>query len=125
MQITATNTTPHMKLIAGLYSAVDAMNATSIVSYVTEDVNFRLGNFDALVGRDPVKEANEAFFETISAMRHTITDILSEGETVFCTGSVHYTRKDQSGHEVPFATRLQLRDGKVADYQIYVDISGL
>lgn len=62
MQITATNSNPHMKLIAGLYSAVDAMNATSIVSYVAEDVNFHFGNFDARVGQDPVKEEDEAFF---------------------------------------------------------------
>lgn len=46
-------------------------------------------------------------------MRHTITNIYFEGETVFCTGSVHYTRKDQIGHEMPFVTGLQLRDVKV------------
>ncbi|MDC0657764.1 nuclear transport factor 2 family protein [Leisingera sp. SS27] len=125
MQITAKGTTPHTALIGGLYSAVDAMNAEAVVSFLSDDVTFRLGNFDTITGRKPVEDANAAFFTTIDAMHHTITGIWSSGDTVFCEGSVHYTRKDQSEHEVPFATRLGLRDGKIADYNVYADISGL
>ncbi|UWQ80256.1 nuclear transport factor 2 family protein [Leisingera sp. S132] len=125
MQITAKDTTAHTALIDGLYSAVDAMNAEAVASFLTDDVIFRLGNFEAISGRKPVEAANASFFKTISGMSHTITGIWSSGDTVFCEGSVHYTRKDQSEHEVPFATRLGLRDGKIADYNVYADISGL
>ncbi|WP_170400913.1 nuclear transport factor 2 family protein [Ruegeria arenilitoris] len=125
MQITNDYSSPHAALVAELYTAVDAMNAEDVVGFVTEDVTFRLGNFDPIIGREPVLLANEAFFQTISAMRHTITGIWSRGDTVFCDGTVHYTRKDSSEHEVPFATRLGLREGIVADYVVYVDISGL
>ena len=125
MQITAPIMTSHTSLIAALYTDVDAMNPPGVVSHVTENVTFRLGNFGTLVGRHAVEDANASFFATIAAMRHTISDIWSSGDTAFCRGTVQYTRKDLSEHEVPFATLLQIRDGAVADYQVFVDISGL
>jgi len=125
MKITSKNMTEHRPLIASLYSAVDAMDATSVARFVTDDVTFQLGNFDILTGRKDVESANASFFETIKAMRHTITGIWASGSTAFCDGLVHYTRKDLSEHEVPFATRLELQNGKITDYRVYVDISGL
>jgi ketosteroid isomerase-like protein len=125
MEITAQNTTQHTPLISLLYSAVDAMDAKDVASFVAENVTFKLGNFDTLNGRADVENANASFFETIKAMRHTISGIWESGSTAFCDGLVHYTRKDLSEHEVPFATRLEVQDGKITDYRIYVDISGL
>ncbi|ATG36751.1 Ketosteroid isomerase-related protein [Phaeobacter piscinae] len=125
MQISAKETTLHTALIEGLYSAVDAMNAEAVASFLTDDVTFRLGNFDAITGRKAVEDANASFFATIRAMGHTITGIWISGNAVFCEGEVHYTRTDQSEHKVPFATRLGLRDDKIATYNVYADISGL
>jgi ketosteroid isomerase-like protein len=125
MQITTRTNSPHSPLVAELYTAVDAMNAKEVAKLVDENVEFRLGNFDKISGRVAVEQANVAFFETIAAMRHNITGVWSSGETVFCEGSVHYTRKDQTSHEVPFAARLGLKADKIADYKVYVDISEL
>ncbi|SLN51870.1 hypothetical protein ROA7450_02619 [Roseovarius albus] len=58
-------------------------------------------------------------------MQHTISGIWEGGLTAFCDGLVHHTRKDLSEHDVPFATRFEVQDGKITDYRIYVDISGL
>lgn len=125
MQLAAKTSSEHTPLIAALYTAVDAMNAQAVVDHVTDDVRFQLGNFDPLTGRDAVKESNAAFFATINAMRHSISGIWSSGDTAICDGTVHYTRLDLSEHEVPFAAHLDLRDGKIADYRVFVDISGL
>ncbi|WP_269585069.1 nuclear transport factor 2 family protein [Roseibium sp. Sym1] len=125
MQITCPTSNPHRDLVATLYSAVDNLNAKAIGKLVTDDVRFRLGNFDELCGKQAVIDANNAFFGTISAMRHTIDDIGSEGKTVYCTGSVHYTRQDNSELSLPFATRLKLDSGRIADYRVYVDVSPL
>ena len=125
MELTAVNTSEHTALISALYTAVDEMNAQGVVDQVTEDVRFQLGNFEPITGRDAVKEANAAFFKTIDAMSHTVTDVWSSGDTAICDGTVHYTRRDKSKHEVPFAAHLGLREGKVADYKVFVDISAL
>lgn len=125
MQITTRTTTPHRELIAGLYAAVDRLDAHGVGRFVTDDVRFRLGNYDELQGRQAVIDANAAFFGTISAMRHTISGIWSDGDTVICSGEVQYTRQDASALSVPFATVLTLRETLVNDYRVFVDVSPL
>lgn len=122
---TAKNTSEYSPLITSLYTAVDALNAQGVVDHVTDDVKFQLGNFEPITGREVVKDSNAAFFTTIKAMRHTISRVWSSGDTAICDGTVHYTRHDQSEHEVPFAAHLGVRDGKIADYRVFVDISEL
>ncbi|ASP34993.1 nuclear transport factor 2 family protein [Labrenzia sp. VG12] len=125
MQITTETTTPYRDLIAGLYTAVDDLDAEGVGSLVTDDVRFRLGNFETLQGRQAVIDANAAFFGTISAMQHTISGIWSDGNTVICSGEVHYTRQDTSSLSVPFATVLALTGSRIADYRVFVDVSPL
>ena len=125
MQITTQTDDSQTDLIAALYSAVDARDAQKIGAMVSHDVVFQLGNFDALHGRQAVVDANEAFFGTIANMAHTITRILSDGGTVFCAGTVHYTRHDGSELEIPFATALQVTEGLITDYRVFVDVSPL
>ena len=125
MKITATMENPHRDLVAGLYAAVDALDANEVGAFIAPDVRFQLGNFDETRGRQAVIDANAAFFRTIAAMRHTITGLWSEGRTVICAGSVQYTRKDTSQLEIPFATVLTLDDDRIADYRVYADISPL
>ena len=125
MQILTQQKTEHTPLIKALYTAVDSLDAGGVVDQVTNDVRFQLGNHEALNGREKVKAANEGFFSTIKAMRHSITGIWSIGDTALCDGSVHYTRKDLSEIEVPFAAHLDLRGGKISDYRVFVDLSEL
>ncbi len=125
MKITTDNITKYTDLFADLYTAVDAKDADGVVRHVADDVTFKLGNFDQLTGRTIVKDANVAFFDTISGMHHTITGIWESGPMAFCEGLVRYTRKDLSEYEVPFATRLEIRNNEIKDYRIFVDISEL
>ena len=125
MQILTQQKSQHTPLITALYTAVDGLDAEGVVAQVTDDVRFQLGNHEALNGREQVKSANEAFFSSIKAMRHSITGIWSIGDTALCDGTVHYTRIDLSEIEVPFAAHLDLRGGKISDYRVFVDLSEL
>ncbi|KZL19377.1 SnoaL-like domain protein [Pseudovibrio axinellae] len=127
MQLTkeATSATVYETLVTNLYRAVDAMDAPKVTSFVSENVIFRLGNFDMLTGRGVFEDANAGFFTTITAMHHTISGIWTCGDTVFCEGRVHYTRKNGTTHEVPFSTRLKFDHGLICEYIVFVDISGL
>lgn len=130
MKITAqssktTQNNAHRDLIEALYTAVDALDAKAIGTLLSANVQFRLGNFDPMQGRDAVVDANAAFFETIQGMQHTVSGLWSDGDTALCKGEVFYTRKDGSTHSVPFATILGIRGGLVENYDVFVDISGL
>lgn len=125
MKLTAQQTTPHRDLIARLYTAVDDMDPAAVGAMVAEDVRFQLGNFDPILGKPGFLAANEAFFGTIQGMQHTVTGLWSDAETAICSGDVFYTRKDGTHHSVPFSSILRVQDGVIADYNVYVDVSGL
>lgn len=108
-----------------LYQAVDSLSAEAVGSFLAQDVRFQLGNFDEISGYQQVVDANAAFFQSIAAMSHTLKDAWSVGDTVICTGAVHYTRHDKSTLQIPFSAVLKLNDTLIYDYQVYVDVSPL
>lgn len=112
-------------LLDALYTVVDARDADALGAFLAQDVRFRLGSMDAIDGRADVLEANRVFFSSINGMSHQIDEILQMPEGCGCTGWVSYERLDGSGCSIPFATVLGLRDGLIADYRVYVDVSSL
>lgn len=125
MNITSPTETAHRALIADLYAAVDRRDAQAVGSFVSKDARFQIGNFDEIQGRQSIIDANADFFATIKGMEHGVDDLWSVDQTAFCTGRVHYTRKDDSTHDVPFATVLNVRGEQISDYRVFVDISAL
>ena len=55
----------------GLFAAIDAKDAASFVSYLTEDAVFRFGSAPAVQGREAIREAVDGFFAPIAGCRHT------------------------------------------------------
>ena len=88
-------------------------------------MRFRIANNDPVVGKKALLEANQAFFTSITRMSHRIDNVWSQDEYVICNGQVDYIRLDGSEFSVPFATVLKLKDSKIVDYLVYVDISEL
>lgn len=113
-------------LIKQLYRCVDDRDAHAIGSFLAEEVSFKLGNFDPVVGKTAVVAANQAFFSTIAGMQHRITKVwLGDECTIICHGNVGYTRLDNSQCSAAFSTVLQVEQGKIIDYLVFVDISML
>ena len=113
------------ELINALYAVVDSRQADGLIPFLAEDVCFRLGSNEAISGRKDVVEVNRQFFVSIEGMSHEVDEIWEMPQGGGCTGWVHYERLDGSECSIPFATVLGLRDGLVADYRVYVDVSPL
>ncbi|MEC9268457.1 nuclear transport factor 2 family protein [Pacificispira sp.] len=111
--------------VRALYHTVDRRDAPALAEFLTETVRFQLGNYDPIIGREAVIDANAGFFGTIQDMRHSLNGIWSVEETTICNGDVHYVRNDGSTLTLPFATVLTFEDGRIADYQVYVNVSPL
>ena len=112
-------------LIESLYATVDARDSQRLAGFLAPDVSFRLGNNPEAKGRDTVVEMNRGFFSSIKGMSHSIDEIWEMPGGAGCTGWVHYERLDGSRLSLPFATILGLRDGLIADYRVYADVSPL
>ena len=106
----------------GLFAAIDAKDAASFVSYLTEDAVFRFGSAPPVHGREAIREAVDGFFATIAGCRHTIRNSLSSGTTLVCEGEVTYRRHDGSELTVPFADIFEYDGDLIAEYKIYIDI---
>ena len=125
MPITSQPEETRHDMIASLYSAVDALDANSVGKHVTENVVFRLGNFDQITGRQAFIDGNARFFETINGMQHEISGIWQQDQTLICEGQVRYTRKDETELTVSFAGIFTLDQDLISDYRVYVDMSDL
>jgi ketosteroid isomerase-like protein len=111
--------------LAGLFSAIDRRDAEGFAGFLAEDVVFRFGNASPVQGRAAAREAVAGFFGSIAAIQHALHDTWRCGDYVICRGVVSYTRLDDSILTVPFANIFGVREGKVREYDIYVDIGAL
>lgn len=117
--------TPWDGMLAGLFAAIDAKDTEQFLEYLSESPRFRFGSAPAVEGRAAVRDAVQAFFDSIAGLEHSLSASASVGTTLFTEGDVTYTRHDGSTITLPFADVFELRDGRIADYKIYMDIGPL
>ncbi len=109
----------------GIFTAIDAKDGATFVSFLTEDAVFRFGSAPPVQGRDAIQAAVEGFFTTIAGCAHNITRTLGEDDTLVCEGVVTYTRHDGSEITLPFTDVFEYEGSLVAHYKIYIDIGPL
>jgi uncharacterized protein (TIGR02246 family) len=111
--------------LEGLFKAIDAKDADSFVSYLTEDAVFRYGSGDAVKGREAIREYVAGFFGTIQALQHRVTETWGQDGSLVCQGEVTYTKLDGNEIILPFVNVFRLDKERVRDYRIYIDPSPL
>ncbi len=109
-----------------VFQAVDAKDASRFVTYLTPDAVFRYANAPPVAGHEGIREAVAQFFQAVKSLRHVVTDTWCVDDMVFCKGEVDYVRhNDTPAGPFPFMNLFKMRDGLIAEYLIYVDISPL
>ena len=108
-----------------LFKTIDSMDAGKFSGFFTENARFRFGNAEPVTGRDNIKEMVAGFYSSINALSHDVTEMVEQGDRLVCRGEVTYTRKDSRKVTYPFMNYYRLDGDLAADYQIYVDASGL
>ncbi|MEH6442622.1 MAG: nuclear transport factor 2 family protein [Oceanospirillaceae bacterium] len=114
-----------VKFCADLYRAVDNKDINFLSKVLAEDIDFRIANFPSVTGKKAVIIANQQFFGTIKSMHHTLLNTYSVADDIFCHGTVDYQRLDGSAHQAFFSTALKLKQGKIAEYLVFADLSKL
>jgi ketosteroid isomerase-like protein len=122
--------TEHMRMetppwVSTLFQALDAFDAKTFASFLTNDAVFVFGNAEPVRGKQTIHDVVAGFFTSIQAIRHDLLDTWTLPATVICRGVVTYTRHSGTQLSVPFANVFKLRDGLIQDYLIYVDNSQL
>lgn len=112
--------------VRGVYAAVDSLDPTHMRPYMASDCRFRFANMPEVCGRDAFEEAAQRFYAMLSSIRHQVHQgWATDDGHVISKVTVTYRRLD--GHEVtcPAAGIWRLTDGKISEYEIYVDNSAL
>lgn len=113
------------QLIKTLYNAVDNKDLNYLDKTLSDDVNFRIGNYDTISDKATALAANEQFFGSINSMSHTIDNVWHVKNDILCNGVVDYIRLDGSELSAYFSTVLTIDNGKIVDFFVYADISSL
>ena len=107
-----------------LFASVDAMDLDAIVARFADDVRFRFGNAQAVVGREDARAATAEFFGLIGGMSHQFREVWELGPSSVLITDVRYTRRDGRVVLLPAATLVHRRaDGLVEDMQIFMDVT--
>ena len=106
-----------------IFAAFDAKDFAALAAWVTEDVRLQIGNAPVVDGKARFVEALQAFFASVASVRHTITNVWSDADAVIAELRVHYTRLDGVELTLPCCNVFRVRDGAVADYRVYMDIT--
>jgi len=108
-----------------LFKTIDDMDADGFAAFLADDVSFRFGNANPVIGKNAVREAVGGFFLSIKGLHHDVERAWDEEDAVLCHGNVTYTRHDSSTLRVPFADILSVRENLITEYLIFMDISEL
>jgi hypothetical protein len=111
--------------MATLLASVDAMDTTSFLRFLTEDASFRFANAPPAVGQPAIGAMVSGFFGSIKGCRHEIIQAWAPPGHAIARGLVTYTRHDGGTLTLPFVNVFAMREGLIADYQIYIDATPL
>jgi ketosteroid isomerase-like protein len=107
-----------------IFAAIDSMNAKNFTAYLTDDVEFRFGNADPIVGHEGIEAGINGFWSTISGMRHHVKDVWDvDADTTVALIDVEYTRQDGEHVFTPNVDILKWDGDKVANWQIVIDLA--
>jgi ketosteroid isomerase-like protein len=111
--------------VTTLFHALDAFDADTFASFLTDDAIFVFGNAEPVRNKPAIRDVVAGFFTSINAIRHDLRETWTLPQIVICRGTVTYTRHNGSQLRVPFANIFKLQNGLIHDYLIYVDNSQL
>jgi ketosteroid isomerase-like protein len=106
-----------------IFEAFDAKDVSALSSLMSDDVRLRLGNAETVEGKSAFVEAVNGFFASVAGFRHDLIDVWRDGDTLIAELDVHYIRLDGTEVSVPCCNVFRLRNGSVADYRTYIDVT--
>lgn len=109
--------------IRALFGAIDSGDFGGAAELLTDDVHFQLGNAEPTIGRDGFAASATQLQTVVASISHDLHAVWTVDSAVICEMSVTYERHDGRRHTLPCANVFRLRDERIADYRIYMDVN--
>lgn len=111
--------------VESVFGAVDAMDTAKVLSFLTNECEFRAGSGPSAVGAAAIRDALNGFFSGLTAVRHEALEIWEHPGAVIIQGEAAYTRTDRRVIKIPFVDVWRIPDDKIHSYLIYADFGPL
>jgi hypothetical protein len=108
-----------------LFEDIDSMEPDRFAQHLSDDVSFRFGNSDPVIGRDAVRDTWAGFCDAIAGVSHEVIEQWDEGPATIVESTVTYTRKDASTISLPVVTIYRGAGEQIDDYRIFMDVAPL
>ncbi len=117
-------TGPNADIIKRMFEAGESMNVHNFVKFYNDDAYYQFSNFPVAYGPQGIVNASTTFLEKVGAIKHNIINLWEiDQNTLVCEMTVTYTRKDGEVHTLPCCDTIRIKNGKVQELRIYMDIS--
>ena len=125
-------TSPKTEIIKQLFTSFEAGPEDPIkasdeyVMFLTEDAHFRLGNPDALVGRESIKDSLVAFCRQVKGIYHEIKQKWElEQNVVLLDMEVTYYRLDGTVVTLPVMNFFRFKGNLIEEVRVFMDVTPL
>jgi limonene-1,2-epoxide hydrolase len=108
-----------------LFEDIDSMEPDRFAQHLSDDVSFRFGNADPVIGRDAVRATWAGFCDAIAGVSHQVIEQWNNGAATIVEATVTYTRKDNSTVSLPVVTIYRGEGEQIDDYRIFMDVAPL
>jgi hypothetical protein len=103
----------------------DSMDIDKIIPLHTDDVRFRIGNNETIVGKAAVGQGFKKLFSLLKSICHKVTGAWELENVAIVESEVTYVRKDGKVVVVNCATIFRKEGDLIKDVRIHLDISPL
>jgi hypothetical protein len=108
-----------------LFADIDSMDPDAFAAHLADDVSFKFGNSDPVIGRQAVRDTWAGFCDGIAGVSHEVIEQWDQGPATIVESTVTYTRKDQSTISLPVVTIYRGEGELIDDYRIFMDVAPL
>jgi ketosteroid isomerase-like protein len=114
----------NQQLVREMFLTGESMHVENFVKFYNDDARYQFSNFPVAHGPRGIIDSSQAFIDTVKYCVHHIKNLWEiDDSTLVCEMTVDYVRKkDLKKFTLPCCDTIRIKNGKVQDLRIYMDI---
>jgi SnoaL-like domain len=110
-------------LVREMFLAGESMHVENFVKFYNDDALYQFSNFPVVYGPQAIIDSSQGFLAKVKYCVHHIRNLWEvEDSTLVCEMTVTYHRHDGKEFTLPCCDTIRVRNGKVQELRIYMDI---
>ena len=114
----------NQRLVREMFLAGESMHVENFVRFYNDDARYQFSNFPVVLGPKGIIGASQDFIKTVKYCVHHIQNLWEiDDSTLVCEMTVDYVhKKDLKKFTLPCCDTIRVKNGKVQDLRIFMDI---